>query len=277
MSVQLKSVQLKIEAKKQPLRLVQVTDCHLGGTPGDDLLGLDTDLSLADVLQLIEVEQPDPDLVLATGDIAGGAELPAYQRFLKLADARFSAPMAWLPGNHDTPEVMAEALEGRFMPKVITTEQWLIVLLDSSVRGYEHGDLSRSELDFFQDVLSRYPKHHTLVFLHHQPVPVGSAWVDQYIVRSADQFFAIVDRHPQIKGISWGHIHQEFYQLRNGVPLWATPSTCVQFKPNCDDFIVDHTMPGYRWYDLYPDGHLETAVSRIADKDYPIDYASSGY
>ncbi|WP_246125184.1 3',5'-cyclic-AMP phosphodiesterase [Exilibacterium tricleocarpae] len=270
-------MQLIIEPKKQPLRLVQVTDCHLGSNPGDDLLGLDTDLSLHDVLALIREEQPSPDLVLATGDISGCADLPAYQRFLKLIEAQFTVPMAWLAGNHDTPDVMEAALEGRPMPKVILAGNWLVVLLDSSVRGHEHGDLTTAELTFLQDTLNRYSERHTLVFLHHQPVPIGSAWVDQYIVRSAGRFFDIVDAHPQVKGISWGHVHQEFHQIRNGVSLWSTPSTCVQFKPNCDEFTVDHTMPGYRWYDLHPDGRLETAVSRIAKKDYPIDYASSGY
>ena len=36
-------------------------------------------------------------------------------------------------------------------------------------------------------------------------------------------------------------------------------------------------MPGYRWFDLHPDGRIETGVSRVSGKHYIIDYKSAGY
>ncbi|MEJ2416087.1 MAG: 3',5'-cyclic-AMP phosphodiesterase [Exilibacterium sp.] len=266
-------MQLNIDKASQPIRLLQITDCHLG----EQLLGLDTDESLIDVLGLINAKEPAPDLLLATGDIAGHADLLAYQRFLELMNSSIDAPMFWLPGNHDTPEIMNRALGGKTMPRVITICNWVVILLDSSVPGHEYGDLSDEELAFLDQTLKSHPHHHALIFLHHQPIPVGSAWVDQYIVRRAGQFFDIVDSQPQVKGICWGHVHQEFCHRRKGVTLWSTPSTCIQFKPRCEDFTVDRIMPGYRWFDLYPDGSFVSEVSRVAEKSYSIDYASSGY
>jgi len=269
-------VQLKIDNTIRPVRLLQITDCHLG----DKLLGLDTEESLVDVLRLIGTEQDSPDLLLATGDIAGCYSLSAYQRFLALTRTHVSAPMVWLPGNHDTPTLMLEALQGIRMPRVITAGSWVLIMLDSSVRGSEHGDFTQEELTFLDQTIKDHSEYHVMIFLHHQPIAVGSAWVDQYVVRSADKFFAIVDRYPQIRGISWGHVHQEFYCRRkreNGILMWSTPSTCVQFKPQCDDFVVDHKMPGYRWYDLFADGSIVSHVSRVAEKPYSIDYDSSGY
>jgi Icc protein len=96
-------------------------------------------------------------------------------------------------------------------------------------------------------------------------------------VRNADAFFAVTDRYPQVKAIVWGHVHQDFRGKRNGVELVATPSTCVQFKPKCDDFTVDTQMPGYRWFDLNDDGTFTTGVERVTGKHYVIDYKSAGY
>lgn len=283
-------VQLAIDNSRRPIRLLQITDCHLGEQVGEQLLGLDTDESLADVLSLVQREQAEADFLLVTGDIANNGIASSYTRFLDTLGRYLNTPMAWLPGNHDNPAVMAEVLAERSavkgsqaqgstlaMEQVIEMGSWQLILLDSSVPGYEHGDLADSQLQLLENALTARPDLHALVLLHHQPVAVGSAWVDQYVVRNADAFFAVLERYPQVKGVCWGHVHQEFAGERNGLKLWASPSSCVQFKPNNDDFTVDHAMPGYRWFDLYENGRIDTGLSRVADKAYSIDYASLGY
>lgn len=262
------------------LRLVQVTDCHLGAEPGEQLLGLDTDESLVDVLQHLTQMEEALDLVAVTGDIASGGCLPAYQRFLQIASRYLDSPMAWLPGNHDEAATMEQVLRqhtGNPLASVVEMGNWQVIMLDSSVPGEEYGDLSAEQLELLRDALSQRTNHHALVFLHHQPVPVGSAWIDQYIVRSADAFFDLIDSFPQVKGVCWGHVHQAFEAERKGIKLWATPSSCVQFKPGIDEFTVDRLMPGYRWFNLHPDGQINSGISRIPEKTYSIDYNSAGY
>lgn len=265
-------------ADDKPLRLVQITDTHLGLADGETLLGLNTDQSLEDVLELIEREQPHIDAMVCTGDIASTPQPSCYQRYIDTVSQRFACPQGWLPGNHDLTRVMIN-LEHPKRPAHRTMElgNWLIILLDTSVPGFVHGELAAAELEFLQTTLSANPSRPTMVMLHHQPVAVGSHWIDQYIVKNSDALFAITDVCEQVKVISWGHVHQLFDQPRGKVQLLATPSTCVQFKPGCDDFTVDTAMPGYRWYDLYPDGRMETGVSRVTGKEYVIDYRSAGY
>jgi Icc protein len=55
------------------------------------------------------------------------------------------------------------------------------------------------------------------------------------------------------------------------------PSTCVQFKPLSKDFAIDDVAPGYRWLDLYPDGRVETAVSRVDGVKFEVDFSVKGY
>jgi Icc protein len=263
---------------EKSVRLIQITDCHLGPETSESLLGLNTDQSLDDVLQLIAREQPVFDQIVCTGDIASNGHDACYQRFINSVRSYFSAPLAWLPGNHDSAAIMASVqLPNPPEARQILFDNWLIVLLDSAVPGQVYGCLAEHELERLQQVLAANSHRHVMVMLHHQPVPVGSAWIDQYILRNADRLFAIVDQHPQVKAVVWGHVHQDFVSERNGVKLIATPSTCVQFKPACDDFTVDTQMPGYRWFDLHPDGSFDTGVLRVTGKQYTIDYKSAGY
>lgn len=267
-----------ITMNEKSVRVIQITDCHLGPQASESLLGLNTDQSLDDVLQLIALEQPEFDQMVCTGDIASAGHDTCYNRFVSSIRTYFSAPLAWLPGNHDSAAIMASVN----MPEPPEARQiflgkWLIVLLDSAVPEQVYGQLAATELRYLQEVLTANPDKHVMIMLHHQPVPVGSAWIDQYILRNAPAFFDIVDSAPQVKAVVWGHVHQDFVKERKGVQLIATPSTCVQFKPHCDEFTVDTRMPGYRWFDLQHDGSFTTGVSRVTGKQYTIDYKSAGY
>lgn len=259
-------------------RIIQISDCHLGPLTSEALLGLNTDESLHDVLALITEKETDFDYLVCTGDIASAGHETCYRRFIAIVRQYFAQPLAWLPGNHDSSAIMA-SVDLPYVPEARVVEQgnWLILLLDSVVPFKVHGNFEQGELDYLEQMLSANPDKHIMVMLHHQPVLVGSAWIDQYILRNADAFFAVIDRYPNVKAIVWGHVHQDFSSQRNGIPLIATPSTCVQFKPKCDDFTVDTLMPGYRWFDLNDNGTFATGVERVTGKTYVIDYKSAGY
>jgi Icc protein len=241
-------------------------------------LGLNTDQSLHDVLELITEREPAFDYLVCTGDIASAGHDTCYRRFIDIIRHYFSEPFAWLPGNHDSVPIM-NALNIPNPPesRVVELGNWLIVLLNSVVPNKVYGNFEASELDFLSQTLNANPTKHTIVMLHHQPVLIGSAWIDQYIVRNANDFFKVIDQNPQVKAVAWGHVHQDFHSLHKQIALIATPSTCVQFKPQCDDFTVDTLMPGYRWYELYDDGNFTTGVERVTGKEYVIDYKSAGY
>jgi Icc protein len=259
-------------------RFIQISDCHLGPLTSEALLGLNTDESLHDVLALIAEKEPTFDYMVCTGDIASAGHESCYRRFVSIVRQYFSEPLAWLPGNHDSSEIMASVdLPQAPEARAIELGNWLVLLLDSVVPFKVHGNFEQGELDYLERMLGANPDKHIMVMLHHQPVLVGSKWIDQYILRNADAFFAVIDRFPNVKAIVWGHVHQDFNSQRSGIKLIATPSTCVQFKPLCDDFTVDTVMPGYRWFDLNEDGTLHTGIERVTGKEYVIDYKSAGY
>lgn len=257
-------------------RIVQITDSHLGNSDGDTLLSMNADEGLSDVLELAVTQQPSVDLVLCTGDISNNANLSAYQRFYTLVRDNLMTPMAWVPGNHDHADLM-EALVPNSSRRVIEMDHWALILLDSHVVGETYGHLSKLEFDFLTNALNANRDKHIMISFHHQPIPIGSEWMDKYIIDNAHDFWSLIEPYDNIKSIVWGHVHQAFDEEYRGIRLLATPSTCIQFKPQQKDFTLDTLMPGYRWLELHDDGGLKTGVERVPEKDYGIDFNSSGY
>lgn len=263
---------------QRPQRVVQISDSHLFASTEGRLLGLNTEDSLRQVLDRVASEQPRIDVILATGDISQDGTVDSYKRFRSHLE-QFGSPSYWLQGNHDLTEPMVNSLGGRshLSPCLIEQGPWRIIMLNSSVEHHVPGNFEASELEFLRESLEKTRGHHILVCLHHHPVPMGCRWLDTQVVKNAEAFWSIIDDFSHVRGIAWGHVHQESDQERKGVRLMSAPSTCVQFKPLSSDFAVDELPPGYRWLDLYPDGRIETAVSRVQGVKFAVDMSMKGY
>lgn len=263
----------------EPTRVVQLSDCHLFADTEGKLLGLNTQFSLERVLEKLRAEQTDMDLILATGDLSQDASYEAYVRLRDMLEP-LNTPVYWMEGNHDKAAPMIRALSDqreRVSPCVAEVDNWTIILLDSTIPGEVPGELFDDDFEFLERSLKEAKGEYIMVCLHHHPLAMGCQWLDTQVVASADRFFEIIDRHPRVHSIVWGHVHQEWEGERNGVRLFSVPSTCVQFKPKSREFAVDDASPGYRWFDLYPDGRLETGVSRVEGVEFEVDFTVKGY
>ncbi|AYC34534.1 3',5'-cyclic-AMP phosphodiesterase [Pseudomonas cavernae] len=266
-----------VSAADSSVLLVQLSDSHLFAETAGRLLGMDTQDSLQQVIARVLEEQPRIDLVLATGDLSQDASAESYTRFRQLT-AVIPAPARWLAGNHDDMPVMEDVCAGSdLLEPIVDLGAWRIVLLDTSVPGAVFGHLDAQQLELLEEALSSAPERHHLICFHHHPLDIGCAWMEPIGLRNAEALFAVLDRHPQVRALLWGHVHQEFDRQRNGVRLLASPSTCVQFAPGSEDFLVGGEAPGYRWLRLHADGRLETGVSRVTGIDFEVDYSVKGY
>ncbi|MEX2367306.1 MAG: metallophosphoesterase, partial [Pseudohongiellaceae bacterium] len=203
-----------------------------------------------------------------------------FQRFYETV-AGFRAPQLWIPGNHDIVSNMIEAV-GRDNPcleKVFRLNQWLIIMLDTSVRGEVHGYLAPDELVFLDHQLkaSGNQQLHVLICMHHNPMPVQARWLQNHSLKNEAEFFAVIDRYEHVKCVLWGHIHQDYDEVRKDVRMLASPSTCIQFHPDNDEFTLDDVNPGYRWLELKPGGDFKTGVERVTGRTFDIDFSSRGY
>lgn len=260
-----------------PLRLVQISDTHLHGPEQGQLLGINTLYSMQCVLDIVRQERAHIDTLLVTGDLSQDGTVRSYQH-LQQALAGFACPAFWLNGNHDNAEVMQHvAANTPALLQVVRATHWQLVLLNSQVAGAVFGYLQAEQLQLLEDTLAERPDLHTLVCLHHHPLPMGSAWMDKIGLQNADALAAVIKRHSHVRAVLWGHVHQESERTVDGVRYLSSPSTCVQFLPGSADFALDQQAPGYRWLDLHADGRIDTGVSRVQGIVFNVDLASQGY
>jgi Icc protein len=260
------------------IRILHITDFHFLAEPGATMLGVDTEETFGQVLNAALRGGKRPDLGLLTGDLVQDATIATYRRVReRLLGLDF--PCYCLPGNHDEPRMMAEVMAGGnvFCQPRILVGNWHIICLDSTIPRSPEGRLDEDQLKLLETLLREQPERHTLVTLHHHPVPSGSQWMDTMLAENADRMFAILKQHKQVRGVVFGHVHQAMDLRYENLRLLATPSTCFQFKPHQADFALDALPAGYRWIELHPDGRMETTVERLAEVPAGLDFNSQGY
>jgi 3',5'-cyclic-AMP phosphodiesterase len=244
----------------RPAQLLQITDTHLYADPSGEAYGVNTALSLERVVDAVFVRgRRRPDAIVVTGDVSNDLSEGSYRR-LRAALANRGAPVLCLPGNHDDPRLMAELLDADGFQYCGRDELggWGLVTVDTHAPGEVGGWLSDKAITTLDSDLAAFRDRPVVVCMHHPPVPIGSAWLDRISLGNPGEFFAVAARHPQVRVVLAGHVHQDFDGMHGNVRVLTTPSTCVQFAPGADDFAIDPRPPGYRWLELHSDGALRT-------------------
>ncbi|MBW4613989.1 MAG: 3',5'-cyclic-AMP phosphodiesterase [Desmonostoc vinosum HA7617-LM4] len=260
-----------------PVSIAQVTDIHLFASENDKLLGMPTAESFQAVIEHLKTLQTEIDLLLLTGDLSGDSTPASYENLQNLLSS-LKISTYWLPGNHDCAIAMDKILNLGMVSrrKSFQRGSWNFILLNSSVPGYVHGHLSEPTLDWLDWELKMMGENPTLVALHHPPFLVNSEWLDASSLKNSEELFAVLDRHPQVKIVLFGHIHQEWEHQRHHVHYFGSPSTSIQFLSESQSFAIDRQPPGFRMLELYPDGTWKTWVERVR-YFHSLELAATGY
>lgn len=258
-------------------RVVQLTDCHLYADSNGDLLGLNTLDSLEQIKESIKASASLPDVVLATGDLVHDGSAAGYRQMARIL-LQTAPRQLVLPGNHDHISTMKKIMGEYHIQHCGHSDlgNWRLILLDSQLAGEEKGRLSSSELERLHTRINDTDRH-ILIFLHHQPVPIGSQWIDEIGLENAAEFWDCIDQNPQVKGVVWGHVHQSWNGRSGHIELLATPSTCIQFAPNRHSFEVAMSPPGWRSFELMDDGHFNTEIHHLPHVPPGISSTAQGY
>ncbi len=260
------------------IKILHITDTHLYGDPEKCLAGVNTERSFSEVLQLARESVLPVDLVLVTGDLVHDSSEQGYLRIKEHLHS-LNTPVYYLPGNHDQNEMLHKLLQTDLisMPTAAIHGDWMITMLDTSVKGSDGGHLDSGELEKLEIALQNNPNRHVLVCLHHQPIPIGSGWMDRMVLDNPDEFFAILKQYPNVQLVLYGHVHQESDQQHNGIRFLSTPSTSIQFTPNHEKFGIDDAPPALRWMALLPDGQIRTGLEYLDSVPEGLNLKSTGY
>lgn len=244
----------------KPLKVIQLTDCHVSANPDAVYRGIDPRLTFRSLLPA--VRDWGPDQLLLTGDLAEDGQPDAYE-FLRAQLQYLGTPVLTIPGNHDDanaqravfPDTAVEA------PLIRDTGGWRIILLNSAAPGHIEGLLSDNMLAGLVAGLEEADAH-VLVALHHQPLPTGSAWIDRYPLSEPERFWSVIDACSRVRAVCWGHIHHEVTARRGDIHLLGTPATAANSLPGQQRFTADPAGPACRWLELWNDGRVDTGLLR---------------
>jgi len=256
------------------LRVAHITDIHLLAESGAKFYGVDTAISLQNVLDAILELEVLPNIIIVTGDLAEDGLTATYQRFCQIL-AGIDIPIYVLPGNHDNIGNMHDIITGEsihFLDKV-KVESWVFIFVNSQVSGESYGYISSHEMALLKANLETAGSAPVVVALHHTPMEICPRVNCQ--LRNVNNFNQLIDSFSCVKAVIAGHTHTDAEKNNIGHTQFTTPSTFAQVAHGLtvssdeNDFWAFHTMDsssqGFRVLDLRSDGQITSRVHWLLD------------
>jgi 3',5'-cyclic-AMP phosphodiesterase len=212
--------------------IVQLSDPHVRPR-GALYQGLvDSNAMFAAAIAEVNRLDPQPDIVLLTGDLVDTGDADEYD-MLRTLLAPLRTPFLAIPGNHDEREAFRRAFADQTCLPASGPINYVadglgplrIVAVDVTLPGLHHGDFDESAARWLDGVLATEPTRPTLVMMHHPPFEISVPYLDAYLCRNGDRLKAIVARHPAVERIVCGHVHRHMQLRFGGTLLCTAPST----------------------------------------------------
>ena len=212
--------------------IAQISDPHL--RPAGQLYqGLvDSNALFAAALRQLAGLDPQPDVVLLTGDVVDEGRDDEYAQARTLL-AELRPPLVLLPGNHDERDAFRRAFaHDPHLPAsgplhVLRDDlgPMRIVGLDVTVPGEHHGCVDAEAAAWLEAALARDPARPTLVMMHQPPLATGVPYLDTYACRGGSRLAAVLERYPAVERVLCGHVHRLMISRFAGTLLVTAPST----------------------------------------------------
>ncbi|MEO0860248.1 MAG: metallophosphoesterase [Pseudomonadota bacterium] len=210
------------------MKLLQFTDIHLT-KEGDTIGGRDPNANFEKALDHAMVLHADAEALFITGDLSDWGDAEDYER-LKKTIATLPMPVHLLIGNHDDrPKLLHTfpelAGDGGFVHYTVPLSLGTAICLDTWGPETHAGHFCERRAAWLRDQLGRIDGA-VWLFMHHNPVPIHVAPMDEIMLLDADRFAATVAPHAaKIRHIFHGHCHLPLTGSLHGVPLSAPRGT----------------------------------------------------
>jgi 3',5'-cyclic AMP phosphodiesterase CpdA len=250
--------------------IAHISDTHLVEDDAKLYGDVDADARLSELLERLEGSHVRPGALVFTGDLADTGQPEAYRKLHDLVEplaSRLGAEVIWVMGNHDNRAALREHLVREApsmapMDRVHDIAGLRVVVLDTSVPGYHHGEVSPAQLDWLAAQLAAPAPFGTILAMHHPPIPsVQDLAVTVELREQAP--LAEVLRGTDVRSILAGHLHYSTTATFAGIPVSVASASC---------YTQDLLAPGTRGRDgahafnlvhCYPDTVVHTVVPLI--------------
>lgn len=241
------------------LRFVHISDTHFSADPHYNQDGAQHTPLIGAKALVHQINRLPfaPDFVLHTGDISDDGEEDAYVAAREVLGA-IQYPVYYLVGNHDHSEPFQRVMLGRSETQIPFDYEFevngvQIVCVDSTRPTVPPGGrVSDEQLAWLEGLTRANDDRPLIVAVHHNVLPMGTPWWDEYMrmVNGEDFHRALLPARERLRGVFYGHVHQNIDMLRDGIAYFSALSS---------------------WYQLhnYP-GQVETENDRFAGPGFNV-------
>lgn len=214
--------------------IAQISDLHVQPA-GQKAYGIvDTNHYLAMAVEQLNRLHPQPDLVVATGDLVDERTEAEY-RMLQVLLAPLKAPLYFAMGNHDDRGAFRKVFADLpYMPSTGFVQYVLdeypvrIIVLDTLVDGEGYGTMDADRLAWLDARLADNSQKPTVLFMHHPPFATGIQGMDRLRCRGAEPLAEIISRYPCVQRVACGHLHRSIQTVWAGTLGSVAPSVAHQ-------------------------------------------------
>lgn len=212
------------------MRVIQLTDLHLVGSPRGRVRGVAVHAAIARALRAAETLSPD--YYVLSGDLADDGKPASYEVLGKLLGDAAKRTL-FLPGNHDSPTRLRMSLGASFgapgrVGFSIRAGGWHLLGVDTKVSRRVLGTIGKGQLDWLREELAS-SNEPAILFLHHPPIRLGTHWLDPSRLTDADALAAVSRAHPRLRVVACGHAHMNARGRLGSADVFVTPSPTFQF------------------------------------------------
>lgn len=266
--------------------IAQISDTHIAGLDKKAYGIVPTAENLACCVDHINNLNPQPDVVLITGDITYSGEREEAEYAASLLE-KLAIPYYLIPGNHDKRStlwsVFAEnacpSQSENFLNYVLDEFDIRLIGIDSTTADGPGGMLCKARISWLTKELKKETQKPTIIFMHHPPAKFGVLETDEDGFVGADVLSELLKKQCNIQAILCGHIHLTAHLVWAGTVIKTAPSMGLQLvldltlaKPSAFTLAA----PGYLLHYYNPEKNLVThsiTVQGINDpysfREYP--------
>jgi len=236
-------------AKKDSLKIIQITDSHLFSSNKQLMMGSRNNENFFDVVYKIKNNHlHDADLIFLTGDLSQDKTIRSYQHIAS-ALKDINIPIYWIPGNHDNKDNMSKVFSNYplFQSKrYLDLKNWVFVFLNTQNTGLDSGFLDQDELAFLDDLINKnkHKKKNIAIVMHHHPIEFNTPLIDSYILENRNVFWSAIKKS-NVKVVLCGHVHGDYGFDINNIRIESAPATCFQFKKGASNLELEKNI-GYK-------------------------------
>ncbi|MFC7473203.1 metallophosphoesterase [Dankookia sp. GCM10030260] len=231
---------------------------------------VDANAALEAAVAQVNALDPQPDLVLLTGDVTEEGT-PAEYAAARAILAPLRAPLRVIPGNHDERGAFRQAFHDHaWLPPNgplhyvdAASGPVRVIALDVTIPGLHHGDADAAALAWLEAALAAEPRRPAVIMMHQPPIACGVPYLDRYRCHGGAALAALLARFPAVERVLCGHVHRSMLRRFGGTLLCTAPSTAtaIGLRPWPGARPASSLEPpGFLLHQWRPEGMLTHAV-----------------